>query len=312
MSSDALISDGFVYKYRTVSTDHLEELQGFIDGLKRDGRLSDNETYLSYLSELKFEAPESLPDARYIIILAFFNRLMLVNFLLDGEKHEVMLPPQYYASGLTVEHLRNIIQNEIIGEPGYRIERATGVHLKLLAVRSGLAEYGRNNICYVEGMGSLLKLFAYFTDYAFEDDWTGLSMMDECEDCRICRTLCPTQCIPDEGFVIDAGRCVTLHNEIEGEFPDWIPPDAHNSLMGCMRCQMRCPANSGVIDLVGRLEDVTEEETAKILNGKPDEELLASLSRKLRNYYPARSKEHFPVFTRNLRALLNPRVHARC
>jgi epoxyqueuosine reductase len=250
--------------------------------------------------------PEGFPEAKSIIVLAFFNRLMLVDFHLDGEKHEVMLPPQYYASGLTEERLEDIIREEIIREPGYRIERTTGVHLKLLAVRSGLGKYGRNNISYVDGMGSLLKLFAYFTDYPFEDGWTGLSMMDECEECRICRTLCPTRCIPDENFVIDVDRCVTLYNEIKGEFPGWIPPDAHNSLMGCMSCQMRCPANSEVIELTGRLEDVTEEETAKILDGTPDEELLASLSRKLRNYPPTQSKEYFPIFTRNLRALLSP------
>ncbi len=305
MSSATPFSTDFFYKYSTLSVDHLEELQAFIDGLKREGRLSDNETYRSYLKELKFEVPEEFPEAESIIVLAFFNRLMLVDFHLDGEKHEVMLPPQYYASGLTVERLEDIIRKEIIGEPGYRIERATGVHLKLLAVRSGLGEYGRNNISYVDGMGSLLKLFAYFTDYPFEDNWTGLSMMDECEDCRICRTLCPTGCIPDENFVIDVGKCVTLYNEIKGEFPEWIPPDAHNSLMGCMRCQLSCPANSGVIGLAGRLEDVTEEETAKILDGAPDDGLLASLSRKLRSYPPTQSMEYFPIFTRNLRALLN-------
>lgn len=108
----------------------------------------------------------------------------------------------------------------------------------------------------------------------------------------------------------DAGRCVTLYNEIKGEFPKWIPPDAHNSLMGCMRCQLKCPANSEVIELTGRLEDITEEETTKILNGTPDEELLASLSRKLRNYYPTQSKEYLPIFTRNLRALYIKRISA--
>ncbi|UCH58050.1 MAG: hypothetical protein JSV18_03915 [Candidatus Bathyarchaeota archaeon] len=308
MSSTEPIFKDFVYKYSTLSVDHLGELQGFIDGLKREGKLSDNETYRGYLSGLKFEVPEDFPEARSIIVLAFLNKLMLVNFHLNGENHEVMLPPQYYASGLTEEKLREIIQNEIIREPGYRIERTTEVHLKLLAVRSGLAKYGRNNISYVDGMGSLLMLFAYFTDHPFEDNWTELSMMDECEDCRICRTLCPTRCIPDENFVIDVGRCVTLYNEIKGEFPEWIPPDAHNALMGCMRCQMPCPANREVIDLVGRLEDVTEEETVKILDGAPDEELLASLSKKLRNYYPTQSKEYFPIFTRNLRALLNPEI----
>jgi epoxyqueuosine reductase len=36
--------------------------------------------------------------------------------------------------------------------------------LKRLAVRSGLARYGRNNVTYVEGMGSFLELSASLTD----------------------------------------------------------------------------------------------------------------------------------------------------
>jgi hypothetical protein len=35
---------------------------------------------------------------------------------------------------------------------------------------------------------------------------------------------------------------------------------------------------------------------------------MASLSKKLRDYYPARSEEYFPIFTRNLRTLLNPEI----
>jgi epoxyqueuosine reductase len=80
----------------------------------------------------------------------------------------------------------------------------------------------------------------------------------------------------------------------------------HNALVGCMKCQLRCPENQGFIGLSGRMEDVTEEETLKILQGKPDERLLDSLSQKLLKFAPASSKEYFPIFTRNLRALIRP------
>ena len=36
---------------------------------------------------------------------------------------------------------------------------------KRLAVRSGLAEYGRNNICFVDGMGSVITLFVFISDF---------------------------------------------------------------------------------------------------------------------------------------------------
>jgi epoxyqueuosine reductase len=103
---------------------------------------------------------------------------------------------------------------------------------------------------------------------------------------------------------VDVGRCVTLYNEISREFPAWLSGDVHNALMGCMGCQLCCPANREPLRLAGRLEDVSEQETRRILDGTPDQELLESLSRKLRGFPPAVSEEYFPILTRNLRVLL--------
>ena len=299
-------STDFVFAHKTLPVDRLKELQEDIDKLRREGKLSNHKTYRSYLENKKFEVPESLPNARSLIVIAYFTKLMLVNFHLNGKKYEVMLSPQYYSSGLTEEVLSSTILEKIVKEPGFKIEKANQLHLKLLAVRSGLGRYGRNNLCYVKGMGSLLKLSAYFTDYQFEENnWNEIRMMEVCEDCKICMSHCPTKCITKENFVIDAGKCLTLYNEIKGVFPGWIYPDAHNALMGCLKCQLHCPANREVIKSKGRFEDITEEETKTILKGTPDGKVLSTLSSKLRNFPPATSKDLFPIFTRNLRVLLN-------
>lgn len=287
-----------------MSINHLEELQADIDKLRLEGKLSDNEVFQGYLSNKRFAVPKSFPNTKSIIIIAIFNKLMLVDFHLDGKKHEVMLPPGYYSTGLSKETLQDVVLGDIIKKPGYKISRATRVHLKLLAVRSGLGRYGRNNLVYVDEMGSLLRLSAYFTDCQLDDDWTEVEMMDDCKDCKICMIHCPNNCITEERFVINAGKCLSLFNEVEGEFPEWISPQAHNALIGCMRCQICCPANREFVRLTGRLEDITEEETQRILSGTADEKLLTSLSKKLRNFGPASSKEAFPIFTRNLRALM--------
>jgi len=235
---------------------------------------------------------------------------MLVRFHSKGKAHEVTLPPNYYSDGITDETLQRTILQQIIGKPNCKLERAREIHLKLLAVRSGLGKYGRNNLCYVEGMGSLLRLVAYFTNCELGDNWNEIKMMDLCKSCRACMINCPNHCITEENFVINAGKCLSLYNEIEGEFPEWISPIVHNALIGCMKCQLICPANNSVISLAGRLEEVTEEETNKILNGTPDQKLLNSLSKKLRNFYPTRSAESFNIFTRNLKALLNMESNA--
>jgi epoxyqueuosine reductase len=295
----------FNFRHRTISVDHLKELQADIDRLENEGKISRNEVFRGYISNKKFRLPEDFPNAKSLIIIAVFMKPMLVNFRLGEKKHEIVLPPAYYDDGLTEEMLHDYILKKVIREPGHRIERAR-VHLKLLAVRSGLGKYGRNNLCYVEGMGSTLYLYGFFTDYPCEDNWTDVSMMDNCRNCRICMNNCPNKCISEENFVIDVSRCLSLFNEVKGEFPEWIQPDAHNALMGCFRCQSCCPANREVIKLAGRLEDVTEEETRKILDGTPDKELLDSLSRKLKGFYPTQSEEDFPVLMRNLRVLLRP------
>jgi len=296
----------FQYQYRTMSVKHFPGLQEEFDKINKSNQLSDHPIYRGYIDKLKFAVPPDFPEAQFVIIIAVFTPLMLVNFEYNGKQHELKMPPQYYDDGITFENIENLIRKKIIREPGYKIQHTKGIFLKRLAVQSGLAKYGRTNITYVEGMGSFLSLYAYFTDYTFKhDDFQSVSMMDSCKDCHICRLMCPNQCIRNDKFVIDAGRCITLYNEIGGEFPDWLKPDTHNALMGCLRCQWNCPANAAVRKMTGRLEDVTEAETQAILDGKVDDVLIKTLSRKLRDYYPATSKEYFPIFTRNLSVLLN-------
>jgi epoxyqueuosine reductase len=298
-------SPGFVFAYSNISVCHFDELLADIEKLDREGKLSDHTIYRQYLEHVKYRLPEGFPDAQSVIVLAVFTKPMLVDFCYRGKKHEIMVPPQYYDDGIAEESMRSTVLNEIIRTPGCKIERAKHVSLKLLAVRSGLGRYGRNNICYVDGMGSLLALYAYFTDFQFEiDNWHKIKMMDICADCEICISQCPTNSLSEKGFVIDAGKCLTLYNEIRGEFPDWIDPQAHNALMGCMRCQLCCPANQEVMRHSGRFEDITEEETDKIVEGREDEEVVYSLSRKLRMFSPKNAHDFVPILRRNLRVLL--------
>ena len=298
----------FTYKYKTVSIDHIKELQEDIDKLRYAGKLSDNEIYRGYIDTRGFEIPENLPNAKSMIILAIFTKLALIDFHLEGRKYKILIPPNYYDDGLTNEILENLILKKIIKEPGYKIELTRNLHLKLLAVRSGLGKYGRNNVCYVDEMGSMLNLYACYTDYQFkEDNWIEMKMMESCENCKLCINNCPTNAIPtpsDETFVINAGKCISVYNEIDGIIPGWISSDAHNALMGCMRCQLPCPGNHGVIKLTERFEDITETETEMILEGITEQEFLNSLSKKLKMFYPSDAKQFFPRLKRNLEVLI--------
>jgi epoxyqueuosine reductase len=150
----------------------------------------------------------------------------------------------------------------------------TQLPLKLLAACAGLGEYGRNNICYVPGMGSFLQLAACASDLpAADDSWREPAMMERCQSCTACQRLCPTGAIGEGRFLLHAERCLTFHNERGGPFPGWIDPSWHNALLGCQECQRCCPEDKGVWEWVVEGGSFSEEETALILGGASREEL---------------------------------------
>jgi len=201
--------------------------------------------------------------------------------------HEILLPGNYSFSDLSGKMIEEEIISNIIGETGYSLKRTWTMHLKLLAGRSGLGKYGRNNICYVGEMGSFVNLMAFFTDYEFEEDnWQPTKMMEHCETCKKCISDCPGQAIPKtDSFVIDVERCISLYNEIPGVIPDWIPNTAHNALMGCMICQKNCPGNKKSISLVHQGGDITEEVTKAILDKDLTKAKEMNLNKRLPIYF---------------------------
>ena len=293
------------YQFRTMSVEHLPRLQENIDKLRRENKLSPHPVFRSYIDPMKFALPKDFPEARSVIIMATFTPAMTAKFNLDGRAHDIVIPPQYYDDGVTREDVVKLVRDEVIGEPGARVEPTKGIPLKPLAVRSGLGRYGRNNICFVDGFGTYITLIGFLTDHRFQDDhWGEMAMMEACRECSICYGVCPTGAIRRENFVIDVAKCLTLYSEIEGDYPNWVLPSMHNALLGCLACQARCPENEKVRETTGRFEEeVTEEETRKILSGKPDDDLLKSLGRKLKGFSLA-SRETFPMFARNLRPLI--------
>jgi epoxyqueuosine reductase len=135
--------------------------------------------------------------------------------------------------------------------------------------------------------------------------WHPLTLLEACRDCPICIGTCPMGAIDRDHFVIDAGRCITLYNEIKGDFPLWILPSMHNTLVGCLKCQLPCPENQEYLATCSvLLEDVTEEETRRILAGRVDDRLLETLRRKLKNFEFLESQDSVPLLTRNLRPLV--------
>lgn len=269
------------YQGRVVSIQRLRELQEEIEERYRQD-LFDKEFYQERLASFDFQIPDSLPEAMSLIVVAVPRPQSQAVFTWNGKSRELILPPTYVAYEETRKRVEDLLAG-ILDPKGYRIAR-TKLPLKLLAVRSELGWYGRNNICYVPGMGSFLQLVAVYSDLPCEkDDWREAQMMESCQNCHACRQHCPTGAIPSDRFLLRAERCIVFHNEKPGDipFPAWMNSSWHNCVVGCLHCQNVCPQNKDFLQWIEGKEEFSEEETALLLEGVPRDDLPAATVRKL-------------------------------
>jgi epoxyqueuosine reductase len=164
----------------------------------------------------------------------------------------------------------------------------------------------------VQGLGSLARLDVYGTDADLvreEEHSAGFKArlpvpprMRKCLACAWCHHACPTGCISSTGDRIDPLRCLTYLNEHEADWPEWLDPGGHNSLVGCMICQMGCRANveGGYIASQVSAASFNREETEIILENLPEDQLPEPLREKLELLDLA---NYSTVLGRNLRAL---------
>lgn len=296
---EALAAAG--YLYRTAPLDLAARLEEELRGLHERGLVAE-ELYARYAGSWRFSPPPRMPAPRTLIVVAWPSAAVKVRFHLDSGPFEATVPPTYISSAGRARCLG--ILREVLEAAGHSVARVR-VANKLLAAQTGLARYGRNNLAYVRGMGTFARLDAFCTDAdlgAVEAEIEGSLLLSSCPPCRNCHHHCPTGCIPLDGTVIDATRCLTYLNEEEGEWPDWLDPRAHNALVGCMRCQEMCPADRYFLRKEAVVAEFDAEETAIVLMNLPPERLPAGVRAKLDELDLT---EYSLVLGRNLLALRN-------
>jgi epoxyqueuosine reductase len=264
---------------RLVSVQHVQDLHEEIDGRKKDGLL-DEKLYEAYLNWFDFRLPDDMPDAQSLIVVAVPQDQVPVTFSLDGKDLSLIVPPTYCYS--TDEPVRKLLLN-ILKSKGYDLIKAA-LPLKLLAVHSGLARYGVNNIAYVDGMGSFCRLVAFYTDLPCErDTWVESRSMAHCENCSACYKTCPSGAIDQNRFLVRAERCITFLNEKPGgvPFPAWVDPSWHNCVVGCLRCQKKCPMNRDRVSSFEKEVTFSQVETTQIIEGTSRDDLPVETARKL-------------------------------
>lgn len=286
------------YQGKIVSVAHVGELEAEMMIRYQKGLL-DPDLYDAYLASFDFACHEKLKDARSLIIVTVPQPQVKVTFYWKDEPFPVIIPPTYYFAidNKVAQRLKADFEPQ-----GFQLQKVR-LPEKLLAVRSGMAQYGKNNITYVKGMGSFQRPVVFVSDYpCVEDNWTDATMLEPCETCSACRKACPTDAIQSDRFQLYAERCLTFHNESAKAFPQWLSPTWHNCLVGCMICQKVCPANKDVVKWIEPGETFTTDETDLILSGVSEEQLPKETLAKLKGLD---LMEYYNVLPRNLSALID-------
>lgn len=286
------------FRHKIFGAAHLEEISKEFEGLVQRG-LMDEDFYRSNLTSFRYDQNAAVAGAKSVIMMAAPQVKSVLEFIHKEKTYEAVIPPTYVYPGI----LRSFadILDKALGQEGYKVGRQP-LPLKLLAVRSGLGQYGRNNICYVPGFGSFHRLGAYITDCELgEDSWGEVTMMESCHDCTACMVKCPTGAIDGEQFLIHAQNCMTNFNEYDTPIPSWVEPDWHDSLVGCMKCQEACPHNRKNLTAVEARISFDEEETNMILDITPFDRLREEMRNKIA---AAGMEDYYHVMPRNMRLLM--------
>jgi epoxyqueuosine reductase len=248
---------------KIVSVEHLRDLQRDLNRLHQQA-MFDEEFFTAELSGFDFTVTDRLPGAKSLIIAAAPQPQVRVTFVSEGKELPCIVPPTYsYATDRKLEELLRLQ----LAPVGYFIQKAI-IPWKLLAVRSGLARYGKNNITYIAGLGSFYRLVAFVTDLpCVEDSWGALNILSDCTNCDACTRACPGGAIGAGRFLLHAERCITFYNERQAKFPPWLNPSWHHCLVGCMVCQKVCPVDKDFRQWVVNGPVFTEAETEAILQG---------------------------------------------
>ncbi len=280
------------YEVRMVSSERLRELEDELETRKQTDGFN-AAFYSERLASFRY-APLTFRRCRSVILFSVPQPGMVLLFHYNGRDYHVYMPPtyDYTIDSLIEKDIRNILAGS-----DHSIEKAI-IPLKLLAVRSGLAEYGRNNICYLYRKGSYHRLAAFLSSLPCpRESWMPARFMDQCQTCTHCARACPTGAIDKNRLLLRAELCMTFHNEHAGEFPAFIKPSYHHCLFGCMICQRACPENRLHPEQVVVKEKFSAEETALILNNCPIPEIPLHTRQKLEE---ALLMDDYPLLSRNL------------
>ena len=282
----------------------LGEVRGALQRRREAGEIEagfyrDNLEIFTYLDGVPIENPRS------IILVAVPAPAHILTFVVGGKTVETILPPTYVRYRGIFTDIRDDLRGALAGS-GFRVELLTAP-LKALGNRMGLLSYGRNNVGYIEGLGSYFQLVGLVSDMPFDEAGAspppGETLLPRCQKCRICAAACPTGAIEKERVLLHAEKCYTLFSESQKPIPEGLKAPSPKCIIGCLRCQEVCPENKGLLRQENADVSFDAEETEAFLGIKPAADGPA-LDRAQAKFKQLGLSEGLLLFRRNLKRLL--------
>lgn len=250
-----------------------------------------------------FSLDNNLDKINSIIIIALPSSPCYIEMEWKGEKILTDIPPVYIHRDQQLTLIKNTVNS--VFEKNQLHSWPVVLPKKMIAAMSGFGKYGRNNLFYVEGLGSCHRITVFASDLLCNDEVevSAKLRLDRCETCGVCIKKCPFGAINKDDTKIDADKCLTFYNEMPGAFPQWISKDWHNSLVGCTRCQEHCPENRGLWNKK-KIGSFANEEVKQILENNSFETLGIELQDKL---VDTNLDRYYQVLSRNISTLIKAR-----
>ncbi len=203
------------------------------------GRMAYMENYF----DLRVDPTRLVPGAKTVICLAF-------HYFTEKKQADLTAPKiASYAYGedyhfvvkAKLKALLQYMQQEIGEINGRCFVDSAPVMEREWAKRAGIGWNGRNTLTIHPKAGSFFFLAEIICDLPLlYDD----PIRDHCGTCRRCIDACPTDAIAQQGYFLDASKCISyltieLRDAIPGEFQEHMD----GWMFGCDICQDVCPWN---------------------------------------------------------------------
>ncbi|MDL2289659.1 4Fe-4S binding protein [Clostridia bacterium OttesenSCG-928-F22] len=162
--------------------------------------------------------------------------------------------PSYYTASNNAYFAANALAKKLsaFGQAQYT-QRIPQRHA---ALRMG-GIVGKNQLLYIEGLGSYFAIQTVLLDFLVPDEEQGISF---CKGCGKCIQSCPTNALRNGFTREDCMRDMLERKEISSEALPHL-----SGVLGCEICQRACPLNAGIIPVAPSEEVLRAFEVGRLL-----------------------------------------------